>query len=268
MADSTRGIYDLQAHTTCHDGCGVMRGAGFVVGGMIAGFAGGWFAGRGDSAPTAVPVAVHAPGLANGPPPLAEGITSLDSLTLRAQQNLYDGFPAVNPDGTANVVVEIPAGTNAKWEVSTDGLLRLEVRDGVPRVVSYLPYPGNYGMIPNTWLPTDRGGDGDALDVIVLGPALPRGSVVAVRLVGTMQLLDNGEQDDKLLAVMDGTPLAMVQSLADLERAAPGSAALLRLWFTNYKGPGQMVFQGWGEAADAVALLHHAIAAAGRATRE
>lgn len=239
-----------------------------VIGGLLIGFGGGWMAGRNAPAPSALPVTTQATISGRGPVSLAAGLTALDSLTLRAPQNLYDGAPAQNADGTVNVVVEIPAGSNAKWEVSTDGMLRLEVRDGASRVVSYLPYPGNYGMIPNTKLPREQGGDGDALDVILLGPTVPLGSVVPVRLVGVMRLLDNGEQDDKLLAVMDGTPLATVRSLADLERLAPGSAELLRLWFTNYKGPGQMVFQGWGDAPDAHALLNSATVAAGTMVRD
>jgi inorganic pyrophosphatase len=228
-----------------------------VGGGLAAGLVGGWVAGRDDPSPPPVPVPAADPAaaLAGGPVPCAAGLTQPDPLTLRGERSLYDGYPPRNPDGTVNVVVEIPAGTNAKWEVTPDGVMALEVRDGSPRAVKYLPYPGNYGMIPGTKLPKERGGDGDALDVLVLGPTLPRGSVVAARLIGVMRFLDKGEQDDKLLAVMDHTPLAGVRSLADLGRAAPGAADILHLWFANYKGPGKMDFRGWGEAADAAALL-------------
>ena len=51
-------------------------------------------------------------------------------------------------------MVEIPAGSNDKWEVDkTSGALYWEQEDGKPRVVQYLAYPGNYGMIPRTSLP-------------------------------------------------------------------------------------------------------------------
>ena len=43
-------------------------------------------------------------------------------------------------------------------------------------------------------MPKEDGGDGDPLDVIVLGPTIPRGTVVA-KLIGILRLLDNGEQD-------------------------------------------------------------------------
>ena len=73
----------------------------------------------------------------------------------------------VRPSGEANqglihFVVEIPAGTNAKWEVDkATGGLHWEQKDGRPRVVQYLAYPGNYGMIPSTSLPYEIGGDGE-----------------------------------------------------------------------------------------------------------
>ena len=74
-------------------------------------------------------------------------------------------------------MIEIPTGTTAKWEVvKPSGELRWEFDQGRPRVVRYLGYPGNYGMIPRTLLPKEEGGDGDPLDVVVLGPAVPRGS--------------------------------------------------------------------------------------------
>ncbi len=65
-------------------------------------------------------------------------------------------FPARSESGAVNVVIEIPAGTDAKWEVTKpDGTLAWQIKDGKPRVVQYLGYPGNYGMVPRTLLPKD-----------------------------------------------------------------------------------------------------------------
>ena len=105
------------------------------------------------------------------------GLTTVDPFTLQGHGNILTDYPALNENsGTINVVIEIPAGTAAKWEVDKrDGALRWEIEDGRPRVVRYLGYPGNYGMVPRTLLPEEVGGDGDALDVLVLGPALEHG---------------------------------------------------------------------------------------------
>ncbi len=155
-----------------------------------------------------------------------------------------------------NVVVEIPAGTNEKWEADkSTGQLLLESVDGKPRVVAYLGYPGNYGFVPQTLLPKAKGGDGDPLDVVLIGQPVKRGKVVAGRLVGVLKLTDDGEQDDKLIAVMPGTAFAHVKSLMELDEQFPGVSGILKTWFINYKGVGKMTFQGFGGPGAAQALL-------------
>ena len=188
----------------------------------------------------------------------APGTARPDAFTLRGPRSFHDGHPPTNPDGTINVVVEIPAGTNAKWEAGEDGVMRLEQREGAPRIVRYLPYPGNYGLVPGTKQAEKDGGDGDALDVIVLGPTLPRGAVVPARLIGVLRMRDGGERDDKLIAVADGTPLGAARSLAALDSMAPGPREILRTWFTNYKGAEVVAFEGWVDADGAQPVLDRA----------
>ncbi len=55
--------------------------------------------------------------------------------------NYLKGIEPINSDGTVNVVVEIPAGTNQKWEVSKKtGDIEWEFKKGKPRIVEYLSY--------------------------------------------------------------------------------------------------------------------------------
>lgn len=181
---------------------------------------------------------------------------------LPADKHLVRDYPAIADSGLANVVVEIPAGTNQKWETDKQsGRLVWDTENGVPRVIAYLAYPGNYGMIPRTLLPKELGGDGDPLDVLVLGPAVPRGRLVEARVIGVLKMLDRGEQDDKLIAVVPGTKLGGVKSIADLRRDFPGAAQIVETWFTHYKGPGKMESQGYAEADEAQRILQAAIAA-------
>jgi inorganic pyrophosphatase len=185
--------------------------------------------------------------------------------TLPTGKDLYRGVQPLDAQGYVRVVVEIPTGTNAKWEVDKEtGRLAWEVKDGRPRVVQYLGYPGNYGMIPRTLLSEEHGGDGDPLDVIVLAPAVPRGSVLKARLVGVLKLLDDGEQDDKLIAVVSGSPLGDVRSITELDRLYPGITGILETWFANYKGPGRIQPKGFADADEAGAVLRRAIAAYAR----
>ena len=101
------------------------------------------------------------------------------------------------------------------------------------------------------------GGDGDPLDVFVLGPAIDRGSVVAVHLVAIIRATDGGERDDKLIAVPFDGPFAGIQRLSDLESEFPGVIDILTLWLENYKGPGELIVESVGaglEAREALAL--------------
>lgn len=194
--------------------------------------------------------------------PVAPQQPTLDPYTFASEHHFVRDFPARVDGGLVNVVVEIPAGTTAKWEVDKrDGALRWEMRDGKPRVVKYLGYPGNYGMVPRTLLPKDLGGDGDPLDVILLGPAVERGSVIPARIVGVLELLDGGEQDDKLLAVTEGSAFANVTSLQQLDREFPGVTTIVRAWFEHYKGQGVMEAKGFADVARAQEILDAAIGA-------
>ncbi len=179
-----------------------------------------------------------------------------EAYTIDGTHHFIDGYAADLPDGRVRVVVEIPTGTNAKWEVDkATGDLRWEFRDGKPRVVQFLGYPGNYGMIPRTLLAAEDGGDGDPLDVLVLGPPVRRGEVIAARLVAVLQLLDGGEQDDKLIAVRDETPFADVRDLDDLRSCFPGVTEQVEGWFIHYKGAGEMESCGFRDVAQARSVL-------------
>jgi inorganic pyrophosphatase len=192
----------------------------------------------------------------------APDLEVVDAYTLRGERSFLSGYPPMNDDGTVNVVVEIPTGTTEKWEVvKPSGEIRWEFVDGKPRIVAYLGYPGNYGMLPRTLLPRERGGDGDPLDVIVLGPALPRGTVVRARVIGVLKLLDGGEQDDKILAVRDGDPLASAANVRQLDEKFPGVSRIVEIWFESYKGPGVLEVKGF-DGPDAGMKLIEAAAAA------
>ncbi len=187
-------------------------------------------------------------------PPLAPGLTIKDQTTIDAPVNLLTVASATNADGTVNVIVEIPSGTNAKWEVKEDGQLRWDIKDGKPRVVKYLGYVGDYGMVPRT-----KQGDGDPIDILLLAPAYARGTLLPVRVIGAALFNSENEQDNKLLAVVPGTPLGNLTSLRELEEQFPGVSDIVRIWFEHYKGTkNALVFKGMAEKEDAMKLVKDA----------
>ncbi len=176
--------------------------------------------------------------------------------------NYLKDFPPTDKDGNVNVVVEIPAGTLEKWEVTKpEGGLMLENINGKPRIVQYIGYPGNYGMVPRTLLPKSEGGDGDPLDVLVIGSSAERGSIVPVKVIGVLRLLDGGEQDDKLIAVQANSPLYHINGIEELAEGYNGITEIVETWFSNYKGPDKLVSNGYAGPEAANEILQTAISA-------
>lgn len=179
--------------------------------------------------------------------------------TLLSPKNLLKDYPSKDSFGNVQAVIEIPAGRTEKWEVDKeDGDLKWNFKKGKPRVLKYIGYPGNYGMVPRTLLPKELGGDGDPLDIILLGPPLNRGDVVPAKLMGVLKLLDNGKQDDKLIAVQLNSPLKKSNSLKELNEQFPGIKEILEQWFANYKGNGKMKSNGFRNLEEAEKILKEA----------
>ena len=172
----------------------------------------------------------------------------------------YRLIQPLNSDSTVNMIVEIPAGTTAKYEMDKGSYqLVQDSIDGRPRFIDYLGYPGNYGMIPNTLLSKQFGGDGDPLDILLLGPSVEKGSVQKVEVIGVLELLDNGEQDDKLIAIDPISKWSSVNDMNDLDSLYPGVKTMVVSFFQNYKGKGQMKLKGWSGKARAKKILENAI---------
>jgi inorganic pyrophosphatase len=140
--------------------------------------------------------------------------------------NLEKISPGGNPD-KVNVVIEIPYGSNVKYEVDKDSGAVM-----VDRVMySAMFYPANYGFVPNT-----LAGDGDPADVLVVTPyPLVAGSVIKTRIIGALVTEDESGMDEKFLAV----PVSKIdpnfdhiQSFEDLPKPTLDK---IRNFFETYK---------------------------------
>lgn len=105
--------------------------------------------------------------------------------------------------------IEIPMGTQNKYEVDhKTHKIKLD------RVLSSsASYPSEYGFIENT-----LAGDGDPLDILVLTtfPTFP-GCIVRGRVLGYLELVDNGYRDEKVISVNSTDPrYDHIQTIEDL----------------------------------------------------
>lgn len=153
--------------------------------------------------------------------------------------------PLKDANGNFTAIIEIPAGTNHKYEYNySTKSFECEIIEGKERVVNFLPYPGNYGFLPGTLMDKDKGGDGDALDVLVLGEHISRRTIVAIKPIATLRLHDRGEEDHKIIAV-PVDPELNVLGITSFESLSDPVKDIVKTWFTSYKGPGKMEFQAW-----------------------
>ena len=154
-----------------------------------------------------------------------------------------------------HAVIEIPAGTVEKREYDPiTGRFPIKERNGIPRIIGFLPYPANYGFIPGTLMHVEEGGDGDAVDVFVLCGALPMGTVLAVEPVAIIELLDEGERDDKLLA-LPVDPALRTMEFDALDGSADAAQEIIVRWLLQYDTEDEIELLGVKDRAAALATV-------------
>ena len=168
----------------------------------------------------------------------------------------YNSF---NNNGYINALIEISAGSVEKWEYNKETKqVEIELVNDNPRIINYLGYPANYGMIPETLLSRNNGGDGDPLDIVVLGPPKLMGSIVKCKVIGVLYLIDNFEQDDKLIAISENSNLEHLNDIVELNENYNGLLEIIEIWFTNYKGNDKIKSNGYGNSQSALNILANA----------
>lgn len=124
-----------------------------------------------------------------------------------------------------NAIIEIPKNTRAKYELDKEsGLLKMD------RVIySSMYYPANYGFIPQTYCD-----DKDPLDILVLSQiAIVPMCLVEAKIIGVMRMLDQGELDDKIIAVAQNDKA--VNHINTIEELPEHFFNELRNFFEDYK---------------------------------
>ncbi len=160
-----------------------------------------------------------------------------------------------NAPDVVNVVVEIQRGSVNKYEVDkASGRLVLDRVNGTS-----LGYPADYGYVPDTLCD-----DGDPLDaLVVIFESVPPGIVVPVRPIGVLNMVDDGEGDEKLICVpSDDVTKSHIQSVEDL---GANFKPMVEHFYSHYKDwkkewKGSPVsFNGWGDAEQAKKIIAESI---------
>ena len=155
--------------------------------------------------------------------------------------------------GMINVVIEIPAGSSHKIEWNRDlAIMQLDRVD--PKIFTK---PVNYGFIPQT---LDE--DGDELDVLlVTNDPLPTGVFLEARILGVMKFSDDGEVDDKIVAVPadDRDTGNAYKTLADLPEQFIKQMEFHFNHYKDLKKAGTTVVDHWGDIDEAKETVKESI---------
>ncbi len=124
-----------------------------------------------------------------------------------------------------SAIIEIPKGSKVKYELDkASGLIKVD------RILySSVHYPANYGFIPQTYCE-----DKDPLDVLVLGQEIFVPLCIAqAKPIGVMRMLDQGEADDKIIAVHANDP--EFSHLNSIKELPPHRMREIKRFFEDYK---------------------------------
>lgn len=167
-----------------------------------------------------------------------------------------------------NAYIEITPFDLIKYEVDKEsGYLRV---DRPQRGTNQAP--SLYGFIPRTYCgdrvrrlcPGSERGDGDPLDICVVSerPIAHSEIIVPARLLGGLQLLDRGEADDKIIAVLENDLIwGNAEEISDLPEIL---IERLYHYFSTYKlipgGPPQIKVQSSYGRAHAAKVVEASMA--------
>jgi inorganic pyrophosphatase len=157
--------------------------------------------------------------------------------------SLYDLDPGPESPELVRMIVEIPKGSTNKYEYDGKlGVFRLD-----RALYSPMHYPGDYGFIPGTLAE-----DNDPLDVLTLVQECSfTGCMIEVRPVGVLNMVDDKEGDQKILAVPNRNP--RYDQIHTMDQIFSHVRREIEHFFTIYKElEGKHTrMQGWGGPKEA-----------------
>ncbi|KAI3823407.1 hypothetical protein L1987_04842 [Smallanthus sonchifolius] len=184
-------------------------------------------------------------------PPLNERILSSMRRRSTASHPWHDLEIGPGAPTVFNCVIEISKGSKVKYELDKKtGLIKVD------RVLySSVVYPHNYGFVPRTLCE-----DNDPLDVLVImqEPILP-GCFLRAKAIGVMPMIDQGEKDDKIIAVCADDP--EYRHYNDIKELPPHRLAEIRRFFEDYKKNEnkEVAVNEFLPAAEAIEVVKHSM---------
>ena len=156
-----------------------------------------------------------------------------------------------------NVVIEIPQGSQVKYEIDkASGAVFVDRFLFTP-----MAYPAAYGFIPGT-----LADDGDPADAMVLAQvAIVPGAVIRARPIGMLKMEDESGQDEKIICVPHDKVHTIYKDIETVDQLPEITRLAIEHFFTRYKDlePGKWVkVTGWASKEEAYEIIKASVKAA------
>ncbi len=149
--------------------------------------------------------------------------------------NLLHDIPAGDANKHLNVIVEIPVGSQIKYEYDKD----LQIIKADRFLYTAFTYPFNYGFIPGTWSE-----DEDPIDIVVVSSVpVSTGTLIECRLIGMLATEDEEGVDAKLIALPKVKVDPSFKDVEDIDQLPEFLRNKIKHFYENYKSiePGKWV---------------------------
>ncbi|CAI2378758.1 unnamed protein product [Moneuplotes crassus] len=167
-------------------------------------------------------------------------ISPWHDLSLRKSGNIFTGYFELSFDDLKKKEVDATIEHNpVVWDTHSSRVT------GEKQLRYYAKFPYvNYGMLPQTWEnstikdpKTGAFGDNDPLDICELGSTpIPTGSIVDIKILGSLCLIDQDELDWKILALnVKQADKEGIRDHKDFEEAYPAKIGAVREWYRTIK---------------------------------
>ncbi|XP_026470527.1 inorganic pyrophosphatase-like [Ctenocephalides felis] len=191
-------------------------------------------------------------------------VSSIHDIPLKASPGLY------------NAIVRCPRWSNHRMEIcmkeALNPIMQLHRLGEVKYVPNCFPYHGymwNVCSLPQTWSNPEQAdtstgilGCNSPLEVLEIGcKRLPRGSVIQVKILGSLALLEDHQCKWKLIGINASDPVAdYAKDIADVEKYYPDLLKRSVDWLRAYRVPegrieNRFAFEGEARGAKATAEI-------------
>ncbi len=170
----------------------------------------------------------------------------------------YQNLPAFTDKKQWQAVVETPSGSTVPMVYDAEEKEFAPVIEaGQPRVMEFLPYLGNHGFIPSTWVDTVVGQPMRPLPVLILCDRKEPGTVLEILPVAVL-ITERDDQWHHLIIAVPARPTEQTispTSYADFSARYPAVKSIVQQWYLaeNRHIPTRLV--GWRDGAFAEKMM-------------